>query len=88
MLNDFRSHPKRRANKRVALRFYIGQLCCDTKVRELNLARRREKNVCGFDVPMNLSFAVEVVKTEEQLPANNGNVRFVERAGFELEQVS
>jgi len=62
----------------------VRELCGDAKVSYLDPSRLREENVGGFDVAVDLVGLMEVVEAEEELAADDGDVGFVERSGFQL----
>jgi hypothetical protein len=56
----------------------------NAKVREFDFAGQGEEDVCGFDVPVDLSLLMEIVEAEEQLLADDGDVCLVEGSRFKL----
>lgn len=67
LLDHFRRHPKRSADKCAALGHSGGDLACNTKIGKFDGPVLSEKNVRSFYVTMNLPFSVKVVKTTEYL---------------------
>jgi hypothetical protein len=88
LLDHLGRHPERGPDKSVALRFDVGQLRCDPKVGQLDFAGLGEKDVGGFDITVDLPFAMEIVEAQQELAADDGNVRFAEDTGFELVHIN
>ena len=84
LLDHFRSHPKRGANKGHALRFHVGELGGNTKVGQLDLTLVGEEDIGSFDVSMDFARRVEVVEPEEKFSTCDGNVCFTESSGCQL----
>jgi hypothetical protein len=56
----------------------------DAEVGDFHFAGVREKDVGGFDVPVDFASLVEIVEAEEQFTADYGYVGFGDGTGFEL----
>lgn len=54
LLDDFRSHPVRRAYKGVALTHGVTELSSHPKVSHLHLSRLRQQDVATLDIPVHL----------------------------------
>lgn len=63
LLDNLRRHPERRPDECVPLRFDISELCGDSEIRQFDLSGMREENICRLDIPVNLSFVVQVIQT-------------------------
>jgi hypothetical protein len=57
-------------------------LGCDAEVREFNLSRIRQEYIRRLYVSVDLSLSVKVIQAQEQLLADNRDVRFTENPGF------
>lgn len=64
LLDDLGCHPKGGADKSVALRLDIGQLCSDAEVCKLDLSRLSQEDICSLDIAMNLAFGMKVFETK------------------------
>jgi hypothetical protein len=72
--DDFRSHPKRRTDERVAEG--VCQLGCNAKVGKLDFAGSGKEDVRSLDVTMNGTLAVKIFKALKEFAANDGDMRF------------
>ena len=72
MPNDFRGHPEGCADEGMPER--IAELRSYSEISELHLSRGGEEDVGGFDIPVDLALAVQVVEAEQELAADDGDV--------------
>jgi hypothetical protein len=74
-------HPERGPNECVPQS--RRELGGDTEIGELDFSRSGEKNVGGFDITVDGALVVEVVETEEEFAADDGDVGFRKDTSFE-----
>lgn len=84
LLDYLGCHPEGRPDKSVALGFDISQLRSDTKVCKLYLSRLGQEDICSLDIAMDFAFGMKIFETEEEFPADDGNVSLRKIARFEL----
>lgn len=65
LLDYLGRHPEWCTDECIPLRFDVDQLRCDAEIRQFYLSDIRKKDVRGFDVPMDLAFAVEIFQSLE-----------------------
>lgn len=84
LLDDLRRHPEGRSDKGIALRLDVGELGGDSEIGQFDLSTRRQEHVGGLDIAVDLALSMQVLESQEELAADDGNVPFVEWAWLEL----